>query len=171
MYSMRYYDTGTRCLHLRGIVLASLCMLHRSAHEPSSLSLFLPPHAGCGKHALWSTGLSWSEKRQNSKWKVTLCTLNSYTPPYNAGYWKPDKARMSSVVPEEPNVINCSPLLTPRDGESECAATEQGCLKGGGDTSYAYFRIRTLFVHLQLKSEVYVHLSQIHLNLFTIPDI
>ncbi|CAB1347504.1 unnamed protein product [Coregonus sp. 'balchen'] len=34
------------------------------------------------------------------------------------GYWKPDKARMSSVVPEEPNVIICSPLLTPRDGET-----------------------------------------------------
>lgn len=78
-----------------------------------------------------------------------MCRVNSYIPPYNAGYWKPDKARMSSVVPEEPNVINCSPLLTPREGESECAALgpamEQGCVKGGGDSSYDYFRIRTLF--------------------------
>uniref|UniRef100_A0A8C7UXJ4 Dedicator of cytokinesis 10 n=1 Tax=Oncorhynchus mykiss TaxID=8022 RepID=A0A8C7UXJ4_ONCMY len=57
----------------------------------------------------WVTGICYG--------LFTLCTLNSYTPPYNAGYWKPDKARMSSVVPEEPNVINCSPLLTPRDGE------------------------------------------------------
>ncbi|KAI1893735.1 hypothetical protein AGOR_G00126740 [Albula goreensis] len=34
------------------------------------------------------------------------------------GYWKTDKARNSSVFTEETNDINCSSLLTPRDGES-----------------------------------------------------
>ncbi|XP_066508092.1 dedicator of cytokinesis protein 10-like [Hoplias malabaricus] len=34
------------------------------------------------------------------------------------GYWKPEKARISGAGTEESNVINCSPLLTPREGET-----------------------------------------------------
>ncbi|KAG7471086.1 hypothetical protein MATL_G00120630 [Megalops atlanticus] len=34
------------------------------------------------------------------------------------GYWKTDKARSSSVFTEEANDINCSPLLTSREGET-----------------------------------------------------
>ncbi|KAJ8280350.1 hypothetical protein GJAV_G00053510 [Gymnothorax javanicus] len=34
------------------------------------------------------------------------------------GYWKTDKPRNSSVFSEEANGINCSPLLTQRDGET-----------------------------------------------------
>lgn len=40
---------------------------------------------------------------------------------YQTGYWRADKARMSSVSPEESPVFNCSSLLTPsRDPDSEC---------------------------------------------------
>ncbi|XP_066511490.1 dedicator of cytokinesis protein 10-like isoform X2 [Hoplias malabaricus] len=34
------------------------------------------------------------------------------------GYWKPEKARISGAGTEESNVINCSPLLTPWEGET-----------------------------------------------------
>uniref|UniRef100_A0AAY5L4U1 Dedicator of cytokinesis 10 n=1 Tax=Esox lucius TaxID=8010 RepID=A0AAY5L4U1_ESOLU len=67
------------------------------------------------------------------------------------GYWKPDKARMSGVVPEQPSVINCSPLLTPWDGETSFSmgwaaflcitpnVKEEGAMKedtGTQDTTY-----------------------------------
>lgn len=40
---------------------------------------------------------------------------------YQTGYWRADKARMSSVSPEESPVFNCSSLLTTsRDQDSEC---------------------------------------------------
>lgn len=39
------------------------------------------------------------------------------------GYWKPEKARISSLGTEDANVINCCPLLTPQEGESECSST------------------------------------------------
>uniref|UniRef100_A0A8C8JFJ0 Dedicator of cytokinesis 10 n=1 Tax=Oncorhynchus tshawytscha TaxID=74940 RepID=A0A8C8JFJ0_ONCTS len=115
----------------------------------------------------WVTGICYGlcdliEKRQNSKWKVTLCTLNSYTPPYNAGYWKLDKARMSSVVPEEPNVINCSPLLTPRDGETSFSmgwaaflcispnVKEEGAMKEDTGTQDTPYTEDTLVEQLEL---------------------
>uniref|UniRef100_A0A8C7GCQ6 Dedicator of cytokinesis 10 n=1 Tax=Oncorhynchus kisutch TaxID=8019 RepID=A0A8C7GCQ6_ONCKI len=116
---------------------------------------------------VWVTGICYGlcdliEKRQNSKWKVTLCTLNSYTPPYNAGYWKLDKARMSSVVPEEPNVINCSPLLTPRDGETSFSmgwaaflcispnVKEEGAMKEDTGTQDTPYTEDTLVEQLEL---------------------
>ncbi|XP_017351321.1 dedicator of cytokinesis protein 10 isoform X4 [Ictalurus punctatus] len=34
------------------------------------------------------------------------------------GYWKPEKARISTMGTEEANVINCCPLLTPQEGET-----------------------------------------------------
>lgn len=40
---------------------------------------------------------------------------------YQTGYWRADKARMSSVSSEESPVFNCSSLLTTsRDQDSEC---------------------------------------------------
>lgn len=42
-------------------------------------------------------------------------------PSYQTGYWSADKARMSSVSPEESPVYKCSSLLTTsRDPDSEC---------------------------------------------------
>ncbi|CAB1348488.1 unnamed protein product, partial [Coregonus sp. 'balchen'] len=78
------------------------------------------------------------------------------------GYWKPDKARMSSVVPEEPNVIICSPLLTPRDGETSfsmgwaaflCVSPnvkEEGAMKEDTGTQDTPYTEDTLVEQLEL---------------------
>eukprot|EP00063_Salmo_salar_P094229 XP_014069064.1 PREDICTED: dedicator of cytokinesis protein 10-like isoform X2 [Salmo salar] len=78
------------------------------------------------------------------------------------GYWKPDKARMSSVVPEEPNVINCSPLLTPRDGETSFSmgwaafmcispnVKEEGAMKEDTGTQDTPYTEDTLVEQLEL---------------------
>ncbi|KAG5837682.1 hypothetical protein ANANG_G00242030 [Anguilla anguilla] len=67
------------------------------------------------------------------------------------GYWKTDKPRNWSALPEEANGINCTPLLTPRDGESSFCmgwaaflcitpnVKEEGAMKedtGAQDTPY-----------------------------------
>ncbi|XP_055735377.1 dedicator of cytokinesis protein 10-like isoform X1 [Salvelinus fontinalis] len=78
------------------------------------------------------------------------------------GYWKPDKARMLSVVPEEPNVINCSPLLTPRDGETSFSmgwaaflcispnVKEEGAMKEDTGTQDTPYTEDTLVEQLEL---------------------
>ncbi|XP_038830362.1 dedicator of cytokinesis protein 10-like [Salvelinus namaycush] len=78
------------------------------------------------------------------------------------GYWKPDKARMSSVVPEEPNVNNCSPLLTPRDGETSFSmgwaaflcispnVKEEGAMKEDTGTQDTPYTEDTLVEQLEL---------------------
>lgn len=55
-----------------------------------------------------------------SKWMLIFVNL-ILLPSYQTGYWRADKARMSSVSPEESPVFNCSSLLTTsRDQDSEC---------------------------------------------------
>ncbi|XP_028818872.1 dedicator of cytokinesis protein 10 isoform X2 [Denticeps clupeoides] len=78
------------------------------------------------------------------------------------GYWKPDKARMSSVVTEEANVINCSPLLTPQDGETSFSmgwaafmcispnVKEEGAMKEDAGTQDTPYTEDTLVEQLEL---------------------
>lgn len=59
-------------------------------------------------------------------------------PSYQTGYWRADKARMSSVSPEESPVFNCSSLLTTsRDQDSECVRL--------GAVGWRGWRFRTSF--------------------------
>jgi len=52
---------------------------------------------------------------------VNFVNLLLLLPSYQTGYWRTDKARMSSVSPEESPVFKCSSLLTTsRDQDSEC---------------------------------------------------
>lgn len=54
--------------------------------------------------------------------KPPSSSSSSSSAPTKTGYWRADKARMSSVSPEESPVFNCSSLLTTsRDQDSECA--------------------------------------------------
>ncbi|KAL2096343.1 hypothetical protein ACEWY4_008491 [Coilia grayii] len=96
------------------------------------------------------------------------------------GYWKPEKGRMSSVVPEEPNVLNCAPLLTPREGETSfcmgwaafmCISPnvkEEGAMKEDAGTQDTPYTEDTLVEQLELcvdylwKSERYELIADIN---------
>ncbi|XP_056612154.1 dedicator of cytokinesis protein 10 isoform X2 [Triplophysa dalaica] len=96
------------------------------------------------------------------------------------GYWKPEKGRMSSVSKEEACVINCSPLLTPQDGETlfsmGCAAfisispnvKEEGAMKEDAGTQDTPYTEDTLVEQLEMcvdylwKSERYELIADIN---------
>ncbi|XP_072524974.1 dedicator of cytokinesis protein 10 isoform X3 [Salminus brasiliensis] len=78
------------------------------------------------------------------------------------GYWKPEKARISSAGTEEPNVINCCPLLTPREGETSFSmgwaafmnispnVQEEGAMKEDAGTQDTPYTEDTLVEQLEL---------------------
>ncbi|XP_076837011.1 dedicator of cytokinesis protein 10 isoform X3 [Brachyhypopomus gauderio] len=78
------------------------------------------------------------------------------------GYWKPEKARISSVGGEEARVINCCPLLTPREGESSFSmgwaafvsispnVQEEGAMKEDTGTQDTPYTEDTLVEQLEL---------------------
>ncbi|XP_031429853.1 dedicator of cytokinesis protein 10 isoform X10 [Clupea harengus] len=96
------------------------------------------------------------------------------------GYWKPEKPRMSSVVPEEANVINCSPLLIPPEGETSFCmgwaafmsispnVKEEGAMKEDTGTQDTPYTEDTLVEQLELcvdylwKSERYELIADIN---------
>lgn len=67
----------------------------------------------------WFVSFVLEYKRQQ---QVDVTLVNLLLPhSYQTGYWRADKARMSSVSPEESPLFNCSSLLTTsRDQDSEC---------------------------------------------------
>lgn len=68
----------------------------------------------------WFVSLVLEHKRQKQV-DVNFVNLLLLLRSYQTGYWRADKARMSSVSPEESPVFNCSSLLTTsRDQDSEC---------------------------------------------------
>ncbi|XP_060761806.1 dedicator of cytokinesis protein 10 isoform X1 [Neoarius graeffei] len=78
------------------------------------------------------------------------------------GYWKPEKARISSVSTEEANVINCCPLLTPQEGETSFSmgwpafmnispnVQEEGAMKEDTGTQDTPYTEDTLVEQLEL---------------------
>ncbi|XP_046732050.1 dedicator of cytokinesis protein 10 isoform X1 [Silurus meridionalis] len=78
------------------------------------------------------------------------------------GYWKPEKARISSVGTEEANVINCCPLLTPQEGETSFSmgwpaflnispnVQEEGAMKEDAGTQDTPYTEDTLVEQLEL---------------------
>lgn len=71
--------------------------------------------------AAWLFGESFLENKRQKQVDVNFVNLLLLLPSYQTGYWRADKARMSSVSPEESPVFNCSSLLTTsRDQDSEC---------------------------------------------------
>ncbi|KAK3513098.1 hypothetical protein QTP70_000974 [Hemibagrus guttatus] len=96
------------------------------------------------------------------------------------GYWKPEKARISSVGTEEANVINCCPLLTPQEGETSFSmgwpafmnltpnVQEEGAMKEDTGTQDTPYTEDTLVEQLELcvdylwKSERYELIADIN---------
>ncbi|XP_022534481.2 dedicator of cytokinesis protein 10 isoform X1 [Astyanax mexicanus] len=78
------------------------------------------------------------------------------------GYWKPEKARISNAGTEEANVINCCPLLTPREGETSFSmgwaafmnispnVQEEGAMKEDTGTQDTPYTEDTLVEQLEL---------------------
>ncbi|KAL7851520.1 hypothetical protein AOLI_G00218760 [Acnodon oligacanthus] len=96
------------------------------------------------------------------------------------GYWKPEKARISSAGVEEASVANCSPLLTPREGETSFSmgwaafmnispnVQEEGAMKEDTGTQDTPYTEDTLVEQLELcvdylwKSERYELIADIN---------
>uniref|UniRef100_A0AAR2J6L6 Dedicator of cytokinesis 10 n=1 Tax=Pygocentrus nattereri TaxID=42514 RepID=A0AAR2J6L6_PYGNA len=96
------------------------------------------------------------------------------------GYWKPEKARISSAGVEEANVANCSPLLTPGEGETSFSmgwaafmnispnVQEEGAMKEDTGTQDTPYTEDTLVEQLELcvdylwKSERYELIADIN---------
>ncbi|XP_058274449.1 dedicator of cytokinesis protein 10 isoform X2 [Hemibagrus wyckioides] len=96
------------------------------------------------------------------------------------GYWKPEKARISSAGTEEANVINCCPLLTPQEGETSFSmgwpafmnltpnVQEEGAMKEDTGTQDTPYTEDTLVEQLELcvdylwKSERYELIADIN---------
>ncbi|XP_051965596.1 dedicator of cytokinesis protein 10 isoform X3 [Xyrauchen texanus] len=96
------------------------------------------------------------------------------------GYWKPEKGRISSVSKDEACVINCSPLLTPRDGETSFSmgwaafmnispnVKEEGAMKEDTGTQDTPYTEDTLVEQLEMcvdylwKSERYELIADIN---------
>ncbi|XP_067306120.1 dedicator of cytokinesis protein 10 isoform X6 [Pseudorasbora parva] len=96
------------------------------------------------------------------------------------GYWKSEKGRISSVSKEGACVINCSPLLTPQDGESLFSmgwaafmnispnVKEEGAMKEDAGTQDTPYTEDTLVEQLEMcvdylwKSERYELIAEIN---------
>ncbi|XP_027018469.2 dedicator of cytokinesis protein 10 isoform X3 [Tachysurus fulvidraco] len=96
------------------------------------------------------------------------------------GYWKPEKARMSSLGTEDANVINCCPLLTLQEGETSFSmgwpafmnitpnVQEEGAMKEDTGTQDTPYTEDTLVEQLELcvdylwKSERYELIADIN---------
>ncbi|XP_051718054.1 dedicator of cytokinesis protein 10 isoform X2 [Ctenopharyngodon idella] len=96
------------------------------------------------------------------------------------GYWKSEKGRISSVSKEGACVINCSPLLTPQDGESSFSlgwaafmnispnVKEEGAMKEDAGTQDTPYTEDTLVEQLEMcvdylwKSERYELIAEIN---------
>ncbi|GAA6093406.1 dedicator of cytokinesis protein 10 isoform X3 [Tachysurus ichikawai] len=96
------------------------------------------------------------------------------------GYWKPEKARISSLGTEDANVINCCPLLTPQEGETSFSmgwpafmnitpnVQEEGAMKEDTGTQDTPYTVDMLVEQLELcvdylwKSERYELIADIN---------